>query len=141
MNRQIELTIRGLHTEETGDLAPLETVVRAEYFRKNGSQYLFYRETQEGYEQPSKSRIKFKNGLVELTRQGLVETHMVFEEGRKHMSRYSMPYGELLLGIDTKKVTLKEQEDDIRVEIDYSLEIDGAHQADSRIELHLQNLV
>lgn len=141
MNRQIELTIRGLHAEEGTAGTPMETIVQAEYFNKNDSHYLFFEEMQEDTKQPAKSRIKFRSGLVELTRQGMVETHMIFEEGRKHMSHYSMPYGEMLLGIDTKRVSLKEQEDRIWVEIDYSLEIEGEHQSDSRIELFMRDAI
>lgn len=135
MDKRVELTIRGLHAEDGADGIPLETVTQAEYFKKNNNHYLFYQEKQESMESPSKCRIKFGPRLVELNRQGAVETRMVFEEGRKHMSHYSMPYGELLLGIDTKRVSLEEQEDSVRATIEYSLEINGEHQSDSRIEL------
>lgn len=139
MDKRVELTIRGLHAQDGADEIPVETAVPAEYFKKSDSHYLFYQERQEGMEMPSKCRIKFRPGLVELTRRGAVDTRMVFEEGRKHMSHYSMPCGELLLGIDTKRVSLQEQEDGIRVEVDYSLEIEGEHQSDSRIELFMRN--
>ncbi|MCM1043875.1 MAG: DUF1934 domain-containing protein [Candidatus Gastranaerophilales bacterium] len=136
---RVELTIRGLHAEDGAGITPLETVTWAEYFNKNNNHYLLYQEKQEGMESPSKCQIKFAPGLLELNRQGAVATRMVFEEGKKHLSHYFMPYGELLLGIDTKSVSLEEQEDRVRVGIDYSLEINGEHQSDSRIEILVRN--
>ena len=50
---------------------------------------------------------------------------MVFEEGRRHLSMYETPYGELSIGVNTKRMrsTLGEAGGDL--EIDYAIEIDN----------------
>lgn len=160
MDRKVKLTILGLHMgmgdeEGTGGSDNggngngrsgngdnndnnIETVVQAEYFKRNDSHYLLYEERMEGFAQPSRNRIKFKDNMLELTRQGLIHTHMAFEAGRKHIARYAMPYGELELGIDTKKVAVEETEDSVRVLVEYALEMDGEYLEESRIEILVQ---
>lgn len=138
MNRNVKLSISGLHQDAEAENANVETFVSAEYFKKNDSHYLLYEEKQEGFEELSKNRIKFKENMLELTRQGLLQTHMVFEEKKKHMTRYATPYGEILLGIETKQICVREQEHRIEVTVEYSLEADGEYLSDCKIQLHIE---
>lgn len=138
MNRNVKLSISGLHQDAEAENANVETIVSAEYFKKNDSHYLLYEEKQEGFEKTSKNRIKFKENSMELTRQGLMQTHMVFEEKKKHMTRYTTPYGEILLGIDTKQIRVMEQEHRIEVTVEYSLEADGEYLSDCKIQLQIE---
>ena len=138
MNKNVMLTISGLHNGGETDNGSVETVVAAEYFNKNGTHYLLYEEKEEGFEQVSKNRIKFKDNTLELTRQGLLHTHMIFEEGKTHMTNYRTPYGQMVLGVDTKSVQIEEQEKSIRVIAEYVLEADGEYLSDSRIEISIR---
>lgn len=47
------------------------------------------------------NRIKYRGNLLEVTRHGAVNTRMVFECGREHMTDYATPFGCLRLGILT----------------------------------------
>ncbi|MBQ2804111.1 MAG: DUF1934 domain-containing protein [Lachnospiraceae bacterium] len=135
MDKKVLLTINGLHQDGEAEHGSVETVVAAEYFKRNDSHYLIYEEMQEGFEQTSKTRIKCKEHMVELTRQGLLTTHMVFEQGKEHITPYATPYGQMLLGINTKSVQLVEQKDSIRVLVEYSLTSEGELISDSHIEI------
>jgi len=141
MDRNVMLTISGLHSGEADENGSVETKVRAEYFKKNETHYLLYEEKEEGFQQTSKNRMKFRDNMLELTRQGLLNTHMVFEENKTHMTPYQTPYGQMLLGIHTKKVDIQEQENFIRVIVEYTLEADEAYLSDSRIEICIKNTV
>lgn len=123
MTREVMLTISGLQWGEDMEQDNIETVLPAEYFKKNDSHYLLYEETMEGFTKSSKNRIKFKENLMELTRQGLVNTHMVFEENKTHMTDYVTPYGNFLLGINTERISVREENDRIEVTVAYKIEI------------------
>lgn len=62
---------------------------------------------------------------VTLLREGSINSQMVFEEGRRHLSMYETPYGALSIGVNTKRMrsTLGEAGGDL--EIDYAIEIDN----------------
>lgn len=138
MKRRVILTISGLHSGVQTEDGRVETVVEAEYFKKNDTHYLLYDEAEEGCSQISKSRIKFRSNILELTRQGVLNTHMVFEEGKKHMTTYRTPYGHMVLGIETSKVAVEEQEKHICVKAEYVLEAGGAHLSHSSIVIRVK---
>ena len=139
MNREVMLSISGLHAGGEADNGSVETMAEAEYFYKNGSHYIIYEEKAEGFEKTSKCRIKFKENILELTRQGLLETHMIFEKDKKHMTMYQTPYGQMLLEVDTRKLLIMETDNSIRVLVEYILEADGAYLSDSKIEIVIRN--
>lgn len=138
MTREVELSISGLQWGENMDGDQIETVIPAEYFKKNGSHYLLYEEAMEGFTQTSKNRIKFKDHFLELTRQGILNTHMIFEEGKKHMTDYATPYGNLILGIDSEKVCVEEGEDCIRVTAEYKIEIGDEPISTNKIHIQIR---
>ena len=71
------------------------------------------------------TRLHIGKGRATLLREGSVNSQMVFEEGRRHLSMYETPYGALSIGVSTKRMrsTLGESGGD--VEIDYAIEIDN----------------
>ena len=139
MNREVELVLSGLHdTEGTSDKDAVKTAQTAQYFKRNDSHYLLYEEVMEGFDGACKSRIKFRDNLLELTRQGAVEMHMIFEENKRHMIPYNTPYGQLMLGIETGRVLVEEQEDQIHVTVEYTLDHEGEPLSESCLKIHIR---
>ena len=119
MNREVELVLSGLHASgQEQESEAVETVQPAQYFKRNDSHYLLYEEKMDEDQAPCRSRIKFRDHLLELTRQGTAEMHMIFEENKRHMIPYNTPYGQLMLGIETGRVLVEEQEDQIHVTVE-----------------------
>ena len=54
------------------------------------------------------------------------------------MTYYETPYGELLMGLNTLNIDLKESEDEVEVTIIYTLEMNYSHISDCRIVLKAQ---
>jgi len=139
MKREVELVLSGLHASgQEQECDAVETVQPAQYFKRNDSHYLLYEEQMEGLDAPCRSRIKFRDHLLELTRQGTSEVHMVFEENQRHMIHYNTPYGQLLLGIETGKVLVEEQEDQIHVTVEYTLDHEGEPLSESCLKIHIR---
>lgn len=139
MNREVELVLSGLHDAEgASDKDAVETAQTAQYFKRNDSHYLLYEEDLEGFDGTCKSRIKFRDNLLELTRQGAVEMHMIFEENKRHMIPYNTPYGQLMLGIETGRVLVEEQEDQIHVTVEYTLDHEGEPLSESCLKIHIR---
>ena len=67
-----------------------------------------------------------KSGRITLLRMGEVNSQMVFEEGRRHLSLYQTPYGDLSVGILANKVRNTLNMSGGELEIDYAIEIDHA---------------
>ena len=62
---------------------------------------------------------------VTLLREGNINSQMVFEEGRRHLSMYETPYGALSIGVNTRRMHSTVDEAGGDLEIDYAIEIDN----------------
>ncbi len=137
MTKEVELTIKGFQKYDTHEDNDLQTSTKGEYYYRNGSHYVLYEEHTEGFAETTKSMLKLKDGVLEMTRKGLVNTSMVFEKDKETVSRYKTPFGEMLLGIRTKDLRVIEAEDAIRAQVEYALEAEGRHMAECRIEIQI----
>ncbi len=138
MEKEVLLRLKGLQFAVNAEGAEaIETITPAEYYQKNGSHYIIYEEVTEGFSDPTRNMIKFKTNQVEVTKKGLMNVHMVFEEKKKNMTSYVTPYGNILIGIDTADVAVQEEESHIKVDVQYTLEANYEHLADCRIEIDI----
>lgn len=135
MTKEVLMSLKGLQLEDGDDGQELETITAADYYRKNGSHYVLYDEVTEGFEDITKNMIKFHDTGLEVTKKGLINVHMVFEENQKNMTSYITPYGNILVGIDTGSVLVEESENQIKVQVAYTLEANYQYLADCRIEM------
>lgn len=140
MTKEVLLTLQGLQFDQREeDADKIEMVTVGDYFKKNDRHYVVYEEVTEGFEQPTKNRLKFSDHMVELTRNGLVNVHMIFQENKKNMSNYNTPFGQILVGIDTKRISIDEKEDNIVVDVDYALDINYEFLSDCHIKIDIRS--
>ena len=135
MTKDVLLSIRGLYTEGDEGEDSIETLAPAEFFVKQGVYYIFFEEIIDDNTGVTKSRIKYSDKSFELTRKGEVSVHLLFEEGKKTLNTYQMPYGNLVVGLDTKRIGLEETEEEIKISIDYAMEINYQQVSENSIEV------
>lgn len=138
MTKEVLLTIKGLQRYAAQE--PVETVTEseAEYFFKGQSHYVVFEEETEGFTEKTKSMLKIRENCVELTRKGLVESHMTFEPDKLYMTAYRTPFGVIMLGIKTKKLSIKHTISEIVIEAEYALESNDEHMADCNIGITIR---
>lgn len=136
MEKEILFALKGLQMD-AGEKSELETIIPAEYYQRNGNHYVVYDEVMEGFTEPTKNIFKFQENYLEVTKRGVVNVHMIFENQKKNMTSYQTPYGNILIGIDTEKIEIEEEQDRLRVHVDYALEANYQHIADCRIDMDI----
>jgi uncharacterized beta-barrel protein YwiB (DUF1934 family) len=139
MTKDVEVIVTAIQKYADHQDDDLKTVADGEYYFRNGSHYILYSEKNEGFTETTKNMLKLKDGLLEMTRKGLINTSMVFDKNKETESLYRTPFGELRLGIQTKSFYVLESEDKIQVEISYILAADGAPMADSKIRINVRS--
>ena len=140
MNKDVLIHVRGLQLMETDDeQEPIEIVVPGQYYFRNGSHYLRYEEMLDDSAQTTVNYIKMSSEGVEIRKQGQVNVHMVFEQGKKNKTFYNTPYGTLQMGIAATGLELKESEDDIHMKVDYALDMNEEHVADCYLTVQAQS--
>ena len=131
MKKDVLIRVRGLQMMDTEDeQEPIEIVVPGQYYYRNGSHYLRYEEMMDDTAQPTVNYIKLSPQGVEVRKQGQVNVHMVFEQGKKNMTLYSTPFGTLQMGIAATGLEMMEDEDCIQMKVDYALDMNDEHVAD-----------
>ena len=116
MTKDVFVRIVGLQTavddtEESGN-EPIEVVHTGTYYFKNGKHYIFFEEATEGIKGVTKTQIRWQSeGVLEVIKKGISNSHMTFEKNERHVCDYQTPFGSLELGILTKRMSWKEEED------------------------------
>ena len=117
---------------------PIEIVVPGEYYFRNGSHYLRYEEMLEDHGDPTVNYIKISPKGMEVRKKGQVNTHMVFEQGKRNMAFYTTSFGTLEMGISATNLELKESDSRLDMKVNYSLDLNQEHVADCCLDIHAQ---
>ena len=146
MTKEVLVSISGKHIDimnnpaagyETGD-DNIEVVTPANYYCKNGKHYIIYDEVLEGMAGTIRNKIKITgDASVEIMKSGVSGTHMVFEKNKKNLTYYKTPYGQMLIGINTKNMKVSVSEDNIDVLVDYELDVNHEPLADCKIRMNI----
>lgn len=140
MTKDVLISMKGLQfgiTDDQGNATDVDVMTNAQYYNRNGKHFVLFEETQEDTGDIVKSMIKFDENLMEVTRRGAINTHMVFDMSGQNMSDYSTSFGSLIVGIDTKNISISEQENRISVQVDYGLDVNYEHLSECRINMEI----
>lgn len=139
MDKNVLIHVRGLQLMDADSgQEPLEIVVPGEYYFRNGSHYLRYEELMEDFSEPTINYIKMAPEGMELRKKGLVNVHMVFEQGKKNMTYYTTPFGTIQMGIAATNLALDESKDALNMKVDYALDMNEEHIADCYLSIQVQ---
>lgn len=139
MTKEVIIKIKGL--QFAGDMGDdqMEVITAGTYFEKEGRSYVKYDEVMEGFTGNISNLLKFDGQSLEVTKRGITNVHMVFEENKKNMTYYETPFGNLLIGIAATRISTRKKKKSIGVEVDYALEINYEHMADCKITIDIQS--
>lgn len=140
MKEKVFVKVKGLQLangQEEEDI--IEVINVGRYRIVNGSEYVKYDEVYEESTKKSTNTIKISEKSVEITKKGLVTAHMSFVEGEKTMTFYDTPYGSIYLGIFAQNIQIDRDEDNIRISIDYSIDMNYEKVADSHVDIEISS--
>lgn len=126
MTENVIISIKGkqLYAESAPD--EMELVTSGTLKRDSrGGFTVSYQESELTGLEGTTTRLHIDGGRVTLLREGSINSQMVFEEGMRHLSMYETPYGELSIGVNTRRMRSTVNEAGGDLEIDYAIEIDN----------------
>ena len=126
MKQSVLVTVRGMQDYEDADADQIELTTSGTLYEKGTSLYLLYEEANESGLGKTKTTVKFEPDRVSVIRSGESTSHMVFEEGKKHISYYDMGFGSLCVGVSTHSLSKNIDLNGGSAEIRYSMEINNA---------------
>lgn len=140
MDKDVILSIRGQQTFENGTPPEvIELVTEGLLSCNGGDEYtLTYQESELTGLDGTMTTFLIEKGRVTLLREGQVNSQMVFEQGRRHLSMYNTPYGALSIGVNTRKMKVDLGESGGEIEINYAIEIDHAVAGENLFQISVQ---
>ena len=126
MTDNVIISIKGKQIYGESSPDEIELVTAGTLRREGCGKYtISYQESELTGLEGTTTRLLIDGGRVTLLREGSINSQMVFEEGRRHLSMYETPYGALSIGVNTRRMRSTVDEGGGELEIDYALEIDN----------------
>lgn len=126
MENNVIISIQGRQSFADQEDETIELVTEGCLERDGDGYTLSYQESQLTGLEGTLTTFQIERDRVTLLRVGEVNSQMVFEEGRRHLSMYETPYGALAVGVSTRKMRSDLSAAGGSIEIDYAIEIDHA---------------
>ena len=118
------ISIRGQQAYQGADEESVELVTEGLLRPECGGYTLSYQESEVTGMAGTLTTFQIEKDCITLIRAGEVNSQMVFQEGRRHLSMYETPYGQLALGVNTRRMRADLNDKGGDIEIDYNIEID-----------------
>ena len=127
MDKSVIISIRGVQSLNDDPPEVIELVTEGLLAKEGEGAYtLSYQESELTGLEGTLTTFQIEDGRITLMRHGEVNSQMVFEEGRRHLSMYNTPYGALAVGIKTHSMDCRMDDHGGSIEINYAIEIEHA---------------
>lgn len=126
MEKDVVIFIKGMQEYECADPDTIELVTGGRLEGESGAYTLTYQESPVTGMEGTLTTIQIEPEQVILLRVGEINSQMVFQQGRRHLSMYKTPYGTMAIGVNTKHLMASVNESGGDIEIDYAIEINHA---------------
>ncbi|HIQ75235.1 MAG TPA: DUF1934 domain-containing protein [Candidatus Cottocaccamicrobium excrementipullorum] len=138
MTKDVLITISGVQLTD-GESGDVEMITTGAYYQKNGKHYILYDEVLEGYEGVIRNTIKIQPDSMDIIKTGVTNVHMTFERNKKRLTCYATPMGEMMVGLNTRNISIDESENSLKVRVEYSLDINYQHVSECNIVVDIQS--
>ncbi len=122
--KDVIISITGTQTVENGD-SVIELVTDGKYSYSENESLVIYDESSLTGMEGTKTTFKIEKDAVTLTREGSVNSQMMFQKGKKHFFLYDTPFGATTMGVDTQKLKTDMGEHGGKMDIVYSVDVDN----------------
>ncbi len=123
----VMISIKGMQSsEDSREEDAIELVTDGKYSFTDKEICFSYQESELTGLEGTETTFKILPELVMLTRVGKLNTHMVFQPGRKHNFLYDTPYGTITMGVNTSVINCSLDENGGELKIFYSIDMDNS---------------
>jgi uncharacterized beta-barrel protein YwiB (DUF1934 family) len=124
MTKYITVTIEGSQLDN--DEAPIVLSCNGTYHLHNDMYYVQYDEVIEEGKESIKNRMKISQTQIEMIKKGSGASQITFDLDQDTQAIYRTPYGSLCFEVKTSDIRVKELEELIEAELEYTLYSEGA---------------
>ncbi len=140
MTEQVLITIRGMQVMDEEAAPSPELITTGTYSLADDNVHqVVYQEHLEEEGETVTNCLMFSGDKVELKKNGGVETHLVFEKGKRNLTCYQTPYGSLSVEMTARKVEIARGENEIQISLEYGLAMNQQDMAECMLNISIQS--
>ncbi|SES03590.1 DUF1934 domain-containing protein [Lachnobacterium bovis] len=141
MARDILVAVKGkqVNRKDPEDTNTSEVVTQGKFHSKDDNYFISYNTIEED-KSVTNNLIKVTGNKIEVVKKGSLNSNMVFEVGKKNVTKYTTMYGTLELGVITKNININESTEHVTLDLDYVLEFAENYAYDSKINIKIKFL-
>ncbi len=138
MTDKFTVSIKGLQSYAGGgEDTDIELVSECDFYKADGVYFCDYEESEITGLGGTKTSVEIGKDYVSLVRRGTVNSQMLFMEGKKTTSLYSMPFGELTIDIHTKSLCANVDDNGGKLTVDYIIDINNASSGRNTFDINI----
>ena len=126
--KEVMIRIKGRQISRDNEEDEMEFVTEGKLYRRNGTVYLIYDETELSGVPGCQTRLRLRDGEIQMKRFGDVAgagTEILFEKGKRYTGFYDTPFGAIEIEVLTNDVASNISEDGGNIDIDYDISLKG----------------
>lgn len=123
----------GFNRYEEDNEDKIEFITKGNMFHKDGKYYIKYDQIDDN--EVISTTVKIENEKVTILRYGSMNTQMIVEKGKKHLSYYETPQGAVTIGVYSDKVDVNIGEETGEIKLYYDVEFDNVLASRNAIEI------
>jgi uncharacterized beta-barrel protein YwiB (DUF1934 family) len=127
VEKQVLITVNSVMDIASGEADKMSFVTDGTLNRENDDYIVSYEESEITGLNGTTTTLRVNKNSVTLTRHGNVDTMMLFEVGKTHLSDYDTKYGSVMLGITAQSLDVNFSETGGDIKVDYILEYNRAY--------------
>jgi len=139
MRKDVIIQINGCPKYDDADGEVIELTTAGRLYRKNGSYYIMYKESELTGMAGITTTLKIEDRRITLMRNGPYPSQMIFEKGQRHFGVYNTEFGSMTVAISARDVQHSITDDGGDLLIDYAIEVDHMLTGENLFKIHVKD--
>ncbi len=137
-NKDVLITIKSIQSNGS-DKSEIEVITQGVYEKTSDGFVFSYDESDEsGFDGASTTITTKGENEVCVQRTGSASSNLFIEKGKKHHCHYQTPYGELMVGITTKKIKSSLADNGGDLYLNYVVDINSSYVAEHELIVNIK---
>ncbi len=136
--KDVMITVESRKEDADGDIESMSFVTEGTLGCGDGQCKIVYQESEVTGMDGTTTTLQVEKGSVLLIRHGTLSSLLVFEKGKTHHSEYETQFGAVQIGVTARRVDVDMTDEGGKVQIDYTLEYNGAQGGRNSISLDVR---
>jgi uncharacterized beta-barrel protein YwiB (DUF1934 family) len=136
MKKDVTINIKGTYNFEDDQADVVELFTTGEFYRKNGSYYISYEESEVTGFSGSRTTLKVEDqNCVTMSRKGADRelTQLIVQNGVRHQCQYDIGFGDMMIGVSGRSISSTLNDRGGKLEFKYSLDINSLFASDNEM--------